>query len=375
MDLLNDDIQLCIINYLDLNDQLVLWKATKNYSVRCNTNICRAWRQQHSFILDWVMYDLEDDPEMMDAFLSSISETLQSLKLEEIRLNHLQLWCKYNYPNMRELEYWVDEYEDPCNYSPIFDLFAELFPAVCWLKLNGEFNMLKVDKFKELRRLDLLECSNIFNLNGSETLEELNIEFNSDCQHFIFSSLIFFPKLQTLSFKCQKGSEKLLDKVVKERSSDITEISFWHCIWLYDLMKVHLPKCLSRLSLIEKECTFTVEKLQTVVAQLPLLKQLDLLDFQFFPTELRLWETVLACPSLSILNILGMQLCEDFFETSRSFMDQVLRNRSVLLALHCHNNGANKHLVSITESSTQLLYILEILFVYCRLRKTSGIPI
>lgn len=375
MDQLNDDCQLCIINYLELNDQLALWKATKNLSLRWNTNICRAWQQQHSYVLDWVMYDLEDDPEMMDTFLSSICNTLNTLKLEEIRLDHLQLWCKYKYSNMRELEYWLDEYEDPLNSSLILELLTELFPTVSCLKLYGEFHSLRIDRFKELRRLDLLECSKINNLNGSETLEELNIEFNFDCIDFNISSFKCFPKLQTLSFKCQKGSEKLLDNLLKERSSDIVEISFRHCIWLYDLIAVHLPKSLSRLSLIEKECSFTVTKLPSLVAQLPLLQQLDLVDFQFFSTELSLWKMVMACPSLKTLSISGIQLYEDFFEISRSSMHQALTNRPVPLSLHCHNTGAYKHLVSITKSGTQLLYFLETSFVYFRSRKTLIIPI
>lgn len=72
MDQLNDDCQLRIIKYLDLTDQVLLWKATKHFSERLNANICRAWQQQLNFTLDWLMYDLEDDPEVMDAFLFSI---------------------------------------------------------------------------------------------------------------------------------------------------------------------------------------------------------------------------------------------------------------------------------------------------------------
>lgn len=260
MDQLNDDCQLRIINYLDLTDQLLLWKATKHFSERLNANICRAWQQQFNFTLDWVMYDLEDDPEVMDEFLSSICETLQSLKIEEARLNHFQLWRKFKYPNMRDLEYWMDEYEDFCNNDPVLELFAELFPALSSLKPYGEMDCLKIGDFKQLRRLDLTE-SIILDLKESESLEELIIDFGLESIDFNFNSLMCFPKLQKLSYKCQKGSEKLLDKIIKERGNDIIE--------------------------------------------------LDLVDLKCYTTEIQLWNTVNICSSLKILNLSRVDLSDD----------------------------------------------------------------
>lgn len=58
---------------------------------------------------------------------------------------------------MRELEYWLDGYEDLCNNDPVLELFAELFPALSSLKPYGEMDCLKIGDFKELRRLDLTE--------------------------------------------------------------------------------------------------------------------------------------------------------------------------------------------------------------------------
>lgn len=298
MDQLNDDCQLRIIKYLDLTDQVLLWKATKHFSERLNANICRAWQQQLNFTLDWVMYDLEDDPEVMDEFLLSICETLQSLKIEEARLDNFQLWRKYKYPNMRELEYWMDEYEDLCNHDPVLELFAELFPALSSLKPYGELDCLKICDFKHLRRLDLTE-SVILDLKESESLEELIIDFGLESKDFNFNSLMCFPKLQALSYKCQKGSEELLDKIIKERGNDITE--------------------------------------------------LDLDDLQYYSTETQLWNTVSACPSLKILNLSRVGLSEEFFSLSREYMNQALKDRSVPFTLYCHNTHVDKDLVSMTK--------------------------
>lgn len=74
-----------------------------------------------------------------------------------VTLLRVQRWGKDEYPNMRELEYWLDGYEDLCNNDPVLELFAELFPALSSLKPYGEMDCLKIGDFKELRRLDLTE--------------------------------------------------------------------------------------------------------------------------------------------------------------------------------------------------------------------------
>lgn len=86
---------------------------------------------------------------------------------------------------MRELEYWLDGYEDLCNNDPVLELFAELFPALSSLKPYGEMDCLKIGDFKELRRLDLTE-SIILDLKKSESLEELIIDIGKPKHRFQF---------------------------------------------------------------------------------------------------------------------------------------------------------------------------------------------
>lgn len=342
---LNDDCQLHIIYYLDLPDQLRLWRATKNASVRWNNNICQAWRHQVCYSLDSIVFEeFDNDPALLDAFLSSICNTLQSVEFKYVTLDHLKRWCKYKFPNMRDLKYTLDD--DERSFQTILELLVEMFPALKSLKPYGDINCLKIEQFKHLRKLDLTECK-IYDLEGSENLEELVLELFFIEDIFQSDDLMSLPRLQTLSYQCRAEYEKLLVKAVKERCNDIIELSFHDCIWAYDLTTLQSPKCLSKLSLIEDD-GLQVEQLQTLVAGLPLLKQLDLVDFQFYSNEIQLWKTVAVCPSLEILNISGMQLYEDFFVLNRRYMDQALRNRSVPLTLHCHNTGANGHLVSYT---------------------------
>lgn len=232
---------------------------------------------------------------MMDEFLSSICDKLQSLKVQSVTLLRVQRWGKDEYPNMRELEYWLDGYEDLCNNDPVLELFAELFPALSSLKPYGEMDCLKIGDFKELRRLDLTE-SIILDLKKSESLEELIIDIGLESTDFNFSSLMCFPNLQKLSYKCQKGSEILLEKIIKERGNDIIE--------------------------------------------------LDLVDLKCYSTEIQVWNTVSTCSSLKILNLSRVDLSDEFLELSRDYMDQALRDRSVPLTLNCDHTHVNGDLVS-----------------------------
>lgn len=354
MEELNDDCQLYIINYLDLTDQLALWRATRNLSERWNSNICLSWRHQVSYSLDSCVFEeFDNDPALVDAFLSSICDTLQSVEFKYVKLDNLKLWCTYKFPNVRELKYTLDDDEEPCNHQTVLELSAEIFPALNSLKPYGKIHSLKVEDFKQLRRLDLTECE-ISNLSGIETIEELIIELYYAENLFDADDLTSLPKLKTLSYEYRVEHEILLDKVIQKRCKDITELSFHDCIWAYHLTILQSPKCLRRLTLIEDD-GFLVDQLHTIVAHLPQLEQLDLVDFQFFSTEIQLWQTVSACPSIKIFNISGMQLYEDFFEPYRRYMEQALRNRNAPLTLHCHNTGVNRHLVSTFDSTFQVV--------------------
>lgn len=374
MEELNDDCQLYIINYLDLTDQLALWRATHNLYERWNTNICRAWRHQVCYSLDSSVFEeFDNDPALLDAFLSSICETLQSVEFKFVKLDDLKLWCKFKFLNVCELKYTLDDDEEPCNHQTVLELCAEIFPVLNLLKPYGKIDSLNVQDFKQLRRLVLTECE-LSNLNGINSIEELIIDMFYTENLVDGDDLIRLSKLKTLSYEYRPEHDNLLDKAVQKRCNDIMELSFHDSIWAYHLTTLQSPKYLNRLTLIEDD-GFLVEQLQTIVANLPQLKQLDLIDFQFFTTEIQLWQTVSACPSLKILNISGMQLYEDFFDLSRRYMEQVLRNRNFPLTLYCHNTGVNRHLVSTIDTFVQVLCSFRISIIFCRSRKTSDISI
>lgn len=347
---LNDDCQLRIINYLDLPDQLALWIATKNFSRRLNDNVSWVWQKQKKFPLSWILCRLEDNPEMLDAFLSTIGGTMQSLKLYSLTLEDLKFLKNYNFPNVCDL---TCEAENDFDYIELeMDLLAEIFPGLISLTLrNISLGSIAIHNLKQLRKLKLCE---IYDLNGaeflslgSESLEELTIGYW--VVSFVHYTLLNdFPKLRTLALT-KNDDPGDLDAILTKRGNDITELSFCHSF--YVASRTILQSCLKnliRLTLIYEQCT-CIEDLQSVVSGMPLLEQLDLVYFQSPLTEIQLWKIVVACPSLKILYISGMHWDKDFIEPSRHYMKQALENRSVPLRLHCHNIGANRHLVSTTE--------------------------
>lgn len=347
---LNDDCQLRIINDLDFTDQLSLWIATVNFSRRLNDNVSWVWQKKTKFPLSWILCRLEDNPEMLDVFLSTVGGTMQSLKISSLTLEQLKFLKNYKLPNVCDLS--CEPENDSYEIELEMDLLAEIFPGLKSLTLrNISLGSITIHNLKQLRKLKLYEIYDLSDAEflslGSESLEELIIG------HWVVSFLCYtqlddFPKLQTLAMR-ENDDPGDLDEILTKRGNDITELSFYHRFQLAS--RTILLSCLKnliRLTLIYEQYT-CMEDLQTVVSGMPLLEQLDLVDFQSLFTEIQLWKVVIACPSLKILYISGMHWDKFYIEPSRHYMEQALENRSVPLSLHCHNIGANRQLVSTTK--------------------------
>lgn len=346
IDKLNDYCQQRIINYLNLHDQISLWKATKDFSERLHANVCWAWRQK-KFRLTGILFFFDNNPEVLDALLSTIGETVESLQINRLPMKHLQLLNNYKFPKVSELTYGTEGDEDITTNQNEVDLLAEIFPGLKSMTLiNFNFWSISINNFKQLRTLQLSQIYNLHCLTGNKSVEELIIgPFAND---YVCSTLKNFPKLQTLAICSEHNYSSVdLECILIERGNDIIELSFNDHLIHPGILQTCL-KCLIRLTLINEKCT--MEDLQFAISGMPMLEQLDLVDFQSLLTEIQLWKIVTLCPSLKILNISGIILSYGFFELSRHHMEQALENRSVPLTLHCHKIGTNRHLVSTTGS-------------------------
>ncbi|XP_060652927.1 uncharacterized protein LOC132789145 isoform X2 [Drosophila nasuta] len=320
METINDDCWLEIINYLNLEDQLALYKATNGLSNRVSSNVIYSWKHQLNFTLDGNAYEkFEEMPELLDVFLSNINDTMQGLELQWVTLKFLYRWKNYTFPNMRTLEYTVDDCDIDCD-KEVIGIMTELFPGLRSLKSDGTFYCGALPKWTQLRKLDLSEWSPDYNTYRSDSPEEIA--------------------------KCMLMEELLLPdaEMLEKRGKDVHTIVFNDCIWEFSIPTLRKLRNLRQLTLLDND-GFTSEELRELIVDLKQLEQIDLVDFQIWSSETELWQTVACCPSLKILNLSGMQLYENFFEFGRRVMEKTLNNRSHDLTLHCHNTGANENLI------------------------------
>ncbi|KAH8263471.1 hypothetical protein KR044_009334, partial [Drosophila immigrans] len=346
LDSLNDDCQLAIFKYLNLDDQIDVYLATRGVSKRLNSNVIHTWKHQLCFKLNWMSYKkFEETPKLLDIFLSSINVTVQQLKLETVTVEFLKRWENYTFPSMKTLEYtlnWRD-----LDYLPktAIKIMAKLFPGLCSVTPHGVFSCELLPKCTQLRKLDLSRWSPDFYghndldlwcyLAKCQLLEELTLCCrNSD--DYKTDLLTVLPKLHTISLMDAPNSI-LADMLDGLRDKDIHTMIFKDCIWKYKMSTLRKLTKLRHLALLEFKGNFTSEKLRELIVDLNQLEQLDIFDVHMWSNEADLWQTVAGCPSLKNLKIFAMNLDKEFFEFSRVIMEETLRNRSQPLTLQCDN--------------------------------------
>ncbi|XP_034100931.2 uncharacterized protein LOC117565769 isoform X1 [Drosophila albomicans] len=202
LDALNDDCQLAIIKYLNLFDRIALYEATKGTSNRLNKNIAYAWKLQLSFVLDWNNYKkFEEMPELLDVFLSNCSATMQELKLLRVKLDFLKRWENYTFPRMKTLEYTLETGDQAADEA--IRTLVKIFPGLHSLKPYGNFRCVVLQKWTQMRKLDLSESWHYYDYDWAkdiakcQLLEELTLD---DCTigSNNYDDLMAMPKLHKL---------------------------------------------------------------------------------------------------------------------------------------------------------------------------------
>ncbi|XP_034472990.1 uncharacterized protein LOC117780538 [Drosophila innubila] len=367
MDALNDDCHLLIIRHLNIIDQFSLFEATKEEpTCRLSSNVRYTWQHQQSFTLDFSHFlSFEEKPGLLDDFLSIISPTVKELDLHFVTLDYLKRWRPYKFPQVLSLKYTLNDDDAESNGNLVILLIAELFPRLTNLKAYGVFDCIHLDSLMYLRKLDMSECWSLTHryeceqMGELKMLEELIIP-NQGFEMGLCESIMRLPKLQTLTYNMNCDQ---IGFVSGMRAKDIERITFNDSIWEFRLPALQSLINLRQLSLLEDD-GFTSNQLQELIAALPRLERLDLINFQLWRFEIDLWETVACCPSLKILNISSMQLYADFFYINRRPMEKVLDMRSTPLTLHCHDTGENEHLIRLYFKHPKLKVLFEPLNIH-----------
>ncbi|XP_060652935.1 uncharacterized protein LOC132789145 isoform X3 [Drosophila nasuta] len=257
METINDDCWLEIINYLNLEDQLALYKATNGLSNRVSSNVIYSWKHQLNFTLDGNAYEkFEEMPELLDVFLSNINDTMQGLELQWVTLKFLYRWKNYTFPNMRTLEYTVDDCDIDCD-KEVIGIMTELFPGLRSLKSDAEmlekrgkdvhtivfndciweFSIPTLRKLRNLRQLTLLDNDGF----TSEELRELIVDLKQleqiDLVDFqiwsseteLWQTVACCPSLKILNLSGMQLYEnffefgrRVMEKTLNNRSHDLT---------------------------------------------------------------------------------------------------------------------------------------------------------
>ncbi|XP_060653443.1 uncharacterized protein LOC132789440 isoform X1 [Drosophila nasuta] len=345
MNSLNDDCLMMIIKYLNLNDQLSIYEATKGHSNHLNSSVFSAWKHQLCFELNPENFlKFEEKPEMLDIFLSSTSATMQELKLECVTERFLKRWQNFTFPNMKTLEYSCDSnYDD----DKAIEIMIKLFPGLRCVKTHDGFHYDRLQKWSQLRKLELSDCCE--NLNAHEGPEmiikcQLLEEVTLSCDfHWpdIYDALMELPKLHTFTYDVFDRDD-ILDVLLEKRGSDIHKITFHDCMGKHSMTTLCKLSHLHQLTL--KEERFTGEELCKLITDLRHLQRLDIIDHLVRLNKAMLWQAVASCPSLKILNISGVQLRDECFEFSHCLMEATLKNRSQPLALYWRNTDENEKL-------------------------------
>ncbi|XP_051859090.1 uncharacterized protein LOC117565770 isoform X9 [Drosophila albomicans] len=341
LDALNDDCQLAIIKYLNLFDQIALYEATKGTSNRLNENVAYAWKLQ-LFILDWRDYEkFEEMPELLDVFLSNCSATMQELKLDNVKLDFLKRWENYTFPRMKTLEYTLDSYRDDRVANEAIQTMAKLFPGLHSLKPDGDFYCVVLQKWTQMRKLDLsytsyYECEYdwVKDIGKCQLLEELTLD-SCSIESSNYDDLMALPKLHKLRLLSASNVE--LSKFFEKRAVDVHRIIFSDDYPNGYMTTLRKMRNVRHLNMMDIQNHFSIENLRDLIKIWKQLEQIDLIDFTIWSGEAELWQTVARCPTLKILNILNTDIREDFFEVGRRIMEETLNNRSQTLTLNCYD--------------------------------------
>ncbi|KAH8350764.1 hypothetical protein KR084_011031 [Drosophila pseudotakahashii] len=359
IDNLNDDCLLKIVEYLNLEEQLQLWKSSEPSS-RLRSVLTYTWQHQTDHSLDQETF--EGSPDILLEFLQSIRLTVAELTLRYLNLDQLKHWKNHTFPNLRDLTYMGDENNDMEGDSDIA-ILVNCFPQLEGIGLSGNASGQHISQWRNLRRLDLQLCwylstqyfeeicQNLGNLQtlsvqwhkaeedayvrAISSLQELE-ELELDIVHLgseNTSKLMRLPKLRKLRLQNYDQLDELLSEIGRLRGQDVVTAAFSDNIWMRRpevLAKFRNLRCLT---LVDDEGCGAID-FRSITNCFPLLEQLHLENSRIWSNADGIWDAVLACPRLRVFSISNQVLYDEFFAFSKSTMSRALNQRKEALTMH-----------------------------------------
>ncbi|EDV59105.1 uncharacterized protein LOC6540844 [Drosophila erecta] len=355
---LNDDCLLKIVEYLNLEEQLELWKSCESAS-RLRSVISYTWQRQEEHTVDQETF--KDNYEVLDEFLQCIRFTVAELTLRYLTMDQLKQWKGHTFPNLRQLTYLGDENSDIDGDVDIAILVA-CFPELEAIGLSGNTSGNHISRWRNIRRLDLQLCWYLSTQCFEEIcqnlrLQALGIQWHSaeedayvraisrlqeleelelDIVHLgsdNISQLLSLPKLKKLRLHNFEQLDDLLSDIGRIRGQDVLAAAFSDNIWMKRTEVLAKLRNLRSLTLVDDEGCCAID-FRTIINCFPLLEQLHLENSRIWLNADGIWDAVLACPRLRVFSMSNQVLYDDFFAFSKSTMNRALNQRMEALTMH-----------------------------------------
>ncbi|XP_017026115.1 uncharacterized protein [Drosophila kikkawai] len=366
---LNEDCLLQIVEYLGLEEQLELWQATESTSRLCSV-ISYAWQRQSKHCVRRETFS--GRPVLQRDFLQCISSTVTELTLRYLPMEQLEQWKAHTFPNVRELYYLGDEYDEADGDADIA-IMVSCFPQLESVGISGNTSGQHISQWRHLRRLDLqlcwylgLQCFEdicqklrlqtltvqwrraeedvyVQAISALEDLEELDL----DIVHLSPENarkLLSLPKLAKFRLHNMDLFDSVLEDIARLRGPDLVGITCrdnfvrWSPRVLANLVN------LRRLTLVDDEGSCAID-FSVIIKSFPHLEQLNLENSRIWPNADGIWDVVAACPQLEVITVFNQCLSEDFFAFSASTMQRALDKRIEPLAIRFLGTG-NEELIA-----------------------------
>ncbi|XP_020810580.1 uncharacterized protein LOC110185907 [Drosophila serrata] len=333
---LNDDCLLQIIEYLSLEEQLELWQATKSTSRLCSV-VLYAWQRQSKYCISRQTF--AGRPHLQQNFLQCINSTVVELTLCHLPIEQLERWKDHSFPNVRELYYLGDLYDEADSDADIA-ILVNCFPQLESIGISGHTSGQYISQWQHLRRVDLQLCwyldSQCFKgicqklrlqtlcvqwrrfeadtyipaISSLRELEELDLDIvNLSTENA--RKLLSLPKLKKLRLQMMDLFDDVLEVIGQLRGQDLVAITCRDNIISWRPQVLATLDNLRRLTLIDDGGLYDID-LSVIIKSFPRLEQLHFEHSLLWPNADGIWEVVAACPQLKLITIFNPDLPNEF---------------------------------------------------------------